>query len=159
MGKCLSECPCNSTEIAPIDLTFDVSPFVAEVGDPSIYAGCPVLECEENKCLIDVLVPVCPENDIELACSVKVYSLTFTGTAHFIVSVPVSDGETCPLPEALTFDIPVDIGTQICYYCEDVCCPELDCGIIEIEDLQVFFDDENSTIRITGNPVFNCPGR
>ncbi len=150
-------CPCGSTNLEPINLTFDVSPCVAAIGEPALYAGCPILECEENKCIFDVLVPVCPEDNIELECSVKVYSLTFTGSAHFIVTVPVSDGETCPLPEALTFDIPVDIGTQTCYYCNKVNCPELDCGIISIDNLAVSFDEESSTITITGQPVFNCP--
>ncbi|RIW29366.1 hypothetical protein D3H55_19075 [Bacillus salacetis] len=156
MSNCLPNCPCGSTILPSFEETFEVSPCVADIGDPTEFHGCPQLDREVGRCQVDVLVPVC-EDGTSLECAVDVYTAAYSGTIHFIISVPVFDGETCPLPEALTFDIPVDIGTQYCYYCEMPCLPDSECPLVGIENLSAVLNDDN-TITISGQPVFNCPG-
>lgn len=155
MTNCLPNCPCGSTELPSFSETFPVSPCISSIGDPEEFHGCPRLDREISVCRVDVSVPVC--EDTELECAVDIYSVAYSGIVYFVISVPVFDGETCPVPTALTFDIPIDYGTQYCYFCEMPCLPDRDCPLIDIENLSAVLNDDN-TITISGQPVFNCPG-
>ncbi|WP_162785068.1 hypothetical protein [Bacillus sp. P14.5] len=160
MSNCLPDCPCHNTQIEEINERFAAPVCVANIDrdrEVTIF-GCPSLQPTMSKCYVDVDIPVC-DGRAPLQCSVKIYTLTYSGTIHYVVSVPVMDGLTCEgLPDTLTFDIEVDIGEQHCFYCDEPCIPT-SCDLVTINNLSVNFLPDSNEILITGQPVFNCPGR
>lgn len=153
MNNCVNECPC-STVLAPINATFPVPPCVARIGTPTIFS-CPInLNAEKGCCTAEAEVEVCGQN---LLCSIDLYYVKYSGILTFTIVLPVFDGETCPVPENITLVIPYDIGSQICYYCDKTCPPELPCDAFSLENLQFVLDTENDVITVTAQPVFECP--
>lgn len=155
--NCLPNCPCESTPLTEFTQVFSVSPCVANIDNPMLFSSCPLLDKDVDRCRISVEVDVC--DDVTVPCEVHIYSVAYTGSATFTVTVSASNGESCPVPEMLTFTLePYDIGTQHCYYCEKPCGEEDICSLIDIPDLRVDLDRDANTVTITGTPVFNCPG-
>ncbi|MGD6816587.1 hypothetical protein ACQCVE_05830 [Metabacillus sp. 113a] len=153
MYNCLNDCPC-STELLPINETFAIPPCVARIGTPTIYS-CPInLNEDKGCCSAEAEVEVCGQT---LRCSLDLYYVRYSGNLIFTIALPVFDGENCPVPEIITLVIPYDIGSQICYYCEKSCPPELPCESFTIENLQIVLDTDNDTVTVTGQPVFECP--
>ncbi|KGP74249.1 hypothetical protein [Pontibacillus yanchengensis] len=157
-NNCINPCTCSDGNgPIPFEVSTQVNNCVSGIREEGIIVNpCLLNNCKAGYCIKeDVPVEICP--DETLRCNLKFYTLTFSGDGEVTFSVPVTNGETCEVPEAYTLYDRFDIGQHVFHYCSEVCCPENGCDLIEVEITEAILDQETMQIILRGFYRFNRP--
>jgi hypothetical protein len=134
--------------------TVDVPFTLAEVGTPAFngnfnFNG----DCFTGTCLQTVMFTVC---DTTLECCITLGTVSFSGTADLLISVPATLETDCGSEGVSVIGAVTVPISQTCFSCDvPLVCPDI-CDLLDVSGLSAVIVP-GSQIEVTGTVTFNCP--
>jgi hypothetical protein len=153
---------CSTCELFCTDRDIDfTATFTVGVPFTLAEAGTPVFngnfnfngDCFTGTCLQTVMFTLC---DTTLECCITLGTVSFSGTADLLISVPAlldtdCGSEVVSVIGAVTVPI-----SQTCFSCDvPLVCPDI-CDLLDVSGLSAVIVP-GSQIEVTGTVTFNCP--